>query len=503
MRRIMALLFALFLAASCVMASKPAFSSADTAEDTWATKAPMQEARSSLGVAVLNGKIYAIGGSAENGIVGTNEEYDPATDTWTYKKPMPTPRAIFRLEVVQNKIYCIGGDTEGGTTTQANEVYDPSTDTWETRAPLPTPRYFFSTVVFRDRIYVIGGERGRDPAKGLTGTYTGVTEVYDPALDKWEKKAAMPNASSIETCVVINGKIYVIRGASVYSESVGVIAVYDEDTDSWTNKARMPVVKHGAAVVFDDKIYFTGGSYEDSPGDSVFVTLLQIYNPSTDTWSEGARPPNGGVSQGSAFMTTGEMSPKRIYVVDESLRIYDPEKDLWTLGPSKPINRLFMGVTVLNDKIYAVGGSTSVFSGFDSPPGFTVTRYATNEVYTPFGYGTAPPVVDVVSPVNQTYNESSVSLVFTVNKPVNWMGYSLDGQDNVTIKGNTTLGGLPNGLHNVTVYARDELENTGASETVSFTVEVSFPTVLVATASGVSATIIGLGFIVYYKKRRH
>ena len=86
----------------------------------------------------------------------------------------------------------------------------------------------------------------------------------------------------------------------------------------------MPVVKHGAGVVFDDKIYFIGGSYESpsSPSeDEVFVTRLQIYDPSTDTWSAGALPPYGGVSQGSAFVTTGEMSPIRIYVVDNLLHI--------------------------------------------------------------------------------------------------------------------------------------------------------------------------------------
>jgi len=83
-----------------------------------------------------------------------------------------------------------------------------------------------------------------------------------------------------------------------------------------------------------------------------------------------------------------------------------------------------------------------------------------------------------------------------------WMGYSLDGQDNVTINGNTTLDGLANGLHNVTVYARDELENTGTSETITFTVDAPFPTALVA-ASTASIAIIGVGVLVYFKKRKN
>jgi hypothetical protein len=112
----------------------------------------------------------------------------------------------------------------------------------------------------------------------------------------------------------------------------------------------------------------------------------------------------------------------------------------------------------------------------------------------------------LVSPENQIYNETSVSLIFTVNKPVSWMGYSLDGRDNVTLTGNTTIAGLTSGLHNITVYAKDEFENTGASETIIFTVAEEpepFPTLLVASASG--ASIIGVAVCVFYyrKKRNH
>ena len=60
------------------------------------------------------------------------------------------------------------------------------------------------------------------------------------------------------------------------------------------------------------------------------------------------------------------------------------------------------------------------------------------------------------------------TLNYVVDKPVNWIGYSFDGQNNVTIEGNFTLTKLTYGLHNVTVYAKDQLGNVGTSETAHF-----------------------------------
>lgn len=112
------------------------------------------------------------------------------------------------------------------------------------------------------------------------------------------------------------------------------------------------------------------------------------------------------------------------------------------------------------------------------------------------------PSVSVLSLVNKTYDVSEVPLEFTVNEPYSRVSYSLDGQDNVTISGNTTLTGLSNGEHNVTVYATDEAGNTGASETIHFNVEVPepFPTTMV-TASVITVAVVCIGLLVYFKKQ--
>jgi hypothetical protein len=97
----------------------------------------------------------------------------------------------------------------------------------------------------------------------------------------------------------------------------------------------------------------------------------------------------------------------------------------------------------------------------------------------------APPAITVLSPQNQTYYDSAVPLNFTVYdySPISWMGYSLDGEANVTISGNTTLFGLSDGTHVLTAYANDTTGYMGSSSEVFFTVETSKLCVYPSTTS--------------------
>ena len=113
-----------------------------------------------------------------------------------------------------------------------------------------------------------------------------------------------------------------------------------------------------------------------------------------------------------------------------------------------------------------------------------------------------PPQILLFSVANETYEASDVPLVFAVNRTVSKLSYSLDGADNVIVDGNTTLCGLPNGEHCITIYATDIVGNTGVSETVYFTVEVPFPSMMVMAPIAIAAAI-GVGLILYFKKRKH
>jgi hypothetical protein len=123
-----------------------------------------------------------------------------------------------------------------------------------------------------------------------------------------------------------------------------------------------------------------------------------------------------------------------------------------------------------------------------------------------FTIDTTAPSINLLSLENKTYDTPDITLNFTVNEPVSKITYSLDGQENVRIDGNTTLTGLSNGYHNLTIYATDEAGNIGTSETITFSIaeetEPPFPTAPVAAASAVIVALVGIGLLVYFKKRK-
>ena len=123
-----------------------------------------------------------------------------------------------------------------------------------------------------------------------------------------------------------------------------------------------------------------------------------------------------------------------------------------------------------------------------------------------FSIDTVPPNIGIISPENKSYTSNSVSLSIYINEATAWIGHSLDGHDNVTVGGNTTLVGLSNGPHTITIYANDTAGNTGASETVHFSVEVSGGLTAVLSPELVIAIIVviavGVSVLVYLARRK-
>ena len=134
---------------------------------------------------------------------------------------------------------------------------------------------------------------------------------------------------------------------------------------------------------------------------------------------------------------------------------------------------------------------------------YPALMHDTETVYFTIDNGITPSLTNLQIE-NTTYTQNSLPLNFTVDEPICWMGYSLDGKTNVTLTGNITLNGLAYGSHGLVVYANDTVGNMGTTGNLNFTIEKpeSFPIVLVAAVSFVVVLLVA-GLLLYRKKHKH
>lgn len=89
-----------------------------------------------------------------------------------------------------------------------------------------------------------------------------------------------------------------------------------------------------------------------------------------------------------------------------------------------------------------------------------------------------PPSVMILSPESQLYPLGNISLAYFVDETILKVDYNIDDHANASLRGNTTIIGLPEGVHSLKVYAYDGIGNIEIAE-INFNVGDPFPTVLV------------------------
>jgi N-acetylneuraminic acid mutarotase len=86
----------------------------DPGANKWKQAAPIPQAMHHHGVAAVDGKIYVVGGFtgvfAKRNPIASVWRYDPAADRWEQRAPLPAPRGALAVAVLDGKIYALGGE---------------------------------------------------------------------------------------------------------------------------------------------------------------------------------------------------------------------------------------------------------------------------------------------------------------------------------------------------------------------------------------------------------
>jgi len=281
------------------------------------------------------------------------DEIEADNGIWTFKAPMPTGRGFTTGAIVDGKIYMIGGFPTHTSVTMANEMYDPALDSWTPMAGMPEGRCANATCTYDGKIYVFGGISPDPYATAKDNVY-----VYDPQTDAWTQKAVMPYENAFSGITVVKDTIYLIGGMHSYnSPPISTVMAYYPLTDTWGEKAPMPTARGMlSAITVDGQIYAIGGT-------KAFLTssynLVEAYDPVTDTWTEKASMPTPRVAiatcvlDGKIYATGGFHYPVT-YTISE---MYDPASDTWiTKTPMQETRQMFF-LGMVDDRIYAIGGS--------------------------------------------------------------------------------------------------------------------------------------------------
>jgi len=125
--------------------------------------ASMGTARNHAYSGVIDGKLYVTGGRApghegdDGSNVAVTEVYDPGTDGWTTLEDLPTPRSGGASAVLNGKLYVMGGQLPGNTVYKAVHRFDPATGHWEALGDMPIELTGHRAVAVGSAIYVMGG----------------------------------------------------------------------------------------------------------------------------------------------------------------------------------------------------------------------------------------------------------------------------------------------------------------------------------------------------------
>lgn len=231
----------------------------DQAADRWIDAAPLPRGANHVGIEVLNGRLYAIGGFVEQNRKPHDECYVYETRLGRWDKIAPLPRACGAIgcAAINGRLHAIGGAI-GDTFANKKSIdwhlaYEPQADRWVTLAAMPTGRDHTGTLAVDQYIHVIGGR------VDSFNTNSNLHHVYDAKKDAWEQRRPLPTARSGHGAVLYRDKIFVMGGEGT-NRVYGQNEAYDPVTDNWEAYAPMLTPRHGlGAAVIGDAIHVAGG----------------------------------------------------------------------------------------------------------------------------------------------------------------------------------------------------------------------------------------------------
>lgn len=254
-------------------------------------------------------------------------------------------------------------------------LYEPVLRTWVPTGALSAPRSSHGAErLASGQVLVFGGID--DDATLATA------ELYDPSTGTWRPTGAMTTPRERFAHVrLADGRVLVAGGNNLQGgigAVQGSVEIYDPSTATWT--ATAPLIEarmsHSATLLASGKVLVLGGY--SSAGNAALASA-EIYDPATGTWSAAAPMPGPRMQQTATRLPSGKVlvvggSSAPFMGGMNTALLYDPVANAWQATPDLAYNRDGHSATLLpSGKVLVAGGGNA----------FDVAPTGSSELYDP------------------------------------------------------------------------------------------------------------------------
>ncbi|XP_046329513.2 kelch-like protein 18 [Haliotis rufescens] len=282
------------------------------------------------------GIIYAVGGLTSSGdSLSTVECFDPVVGRWKVAEAMSTMRSRVGVAVLNGYLYAIGG-YNGMDRLNTVEVFEQESKRWKKVSAMNCKRSALGAAALNSKLFVCGGYDGVSSLKSV--------ECFDPKSNMWSMMTSMQKYRSAAGVAVLHGDIYACGGhdgLSIFDS----VECYNTTTGQWRTIANMNSKRCRLGVAaLNGKLYAVGG-YDGA----VFLKTVERYDPGSNTW-EYVLPMKMKRSRVAVAATYGKLYAIGGYDGQanlNSVEMYDPESSTWTFVASMSAHEGGVGVGVV------------------------------------------------------------------------------------------------------------------------------------------------------------
>lgn len=306
-------------------------------------------------VTLHDGRVLAVASGAQPGQQAARASiYDQATNAWTQTSQMNLASGYGAPVVLDdgNVLFTGGGlqadeDPDTFMTLSACQIYDPATNQWSSVAPmLESHAEHTATLLADGSVLVVGGVTGRGESASISGA-TNDVERYNPTTNTWTRVGSEKTPRISRSVVLLrDGRVMVVSGNDGRAHYLSSAELFDPKTDSWSLTAPMNDAHDGASatVLLDGDVLLAGGA--DDPSTALPLLSSEIYDPTTNSWSNGPRMATPRKDQAAVLLPSGKvlvvggngvnhLNNNGIGVTNTS-ELYDPATNSWSNGPDLP-----------------------------------------------------------------------------------------------------------------------------------------------------------------------